>query len=351
MYIYSRVILVFFTFLHTSFLLAEDLIHYYDTEQGFIEYQILGGAQLTNETNLNIQGSSTLRFKSWGKIRQEEDSGTVVTTGAINFTQEVRRIEKHIDGKVITVDYDNEQLFERKSRDKISSLAKETEGLRQVGQEVVAGVLCKIWIGPSVKKCLYRGIVLKQESRVLGVSYLKEATNAVFDKNVTSTQCILPSFPKNLFGMISDKIKTKKSNTVDNVCKVFKNVVHEVDTENKSLEPKTIVDAKKRKKFMNKITESIFKKQKEILPELLVAMKKSRECLHLMNDVFDKQICIKSYRATKNALGIESEDYAIFEDYDINPLDSIEDAIIDFAPRIPCVKRSKNFTDISNCMK
>ena len=350
MHRHCGVVLLFFTFFTTSFLQADEPSHFYDTEQGFIEYKILGGAQLTDETNLNIQGSSTLRFKAFGKIRQEEDRGIVVTTGAINYVQEVRRIEKHIDGKVIIVDYDNEQLLEHKSIDKVSSFTNETEGLMQRGQEIVAGLLCKVWIGPSVKKCLYKGIVLKQESHVLGVSYLKEASKAVFDKNATSEQCILPPFPKNLFGMIQDKIKTKKSNTVENVCKVFKDVVHEVEAENKSLEPKTLVDAKKRKKFINKIAEGIFKKQKEILPDLFLAMKKSRECLHLANDIFDKQKCVQNYQESKRRLGIQEEDYTVFKDEE-NFLDSIEDAIIDFAPRIPCIKRSKNFIDISSCMK
>ena len=336
----------------TYMLHAEEKLHYYDVEQGYIEYEILGGAQLTNETNLNIQGTSKLRFKNWGNTRQEEDHGVVVTKGAINYVQEVKRLEKHIDGKVFTVDYTNEQILEH-SEGKIivPSQIKETEGLLHRGQDVVAGVLCSMWIGPSIKKCIYKGIVLKQESDVLGVSYVKKATKAIFDINATANQCVLPDFPKNTFGLFKDNIKTKKAPAPEDVCKVFKDVIHEVDAKNKSFEPNKNLDTKKRKKFINKIAKGIFEKQQEILPALLMAMKKSRECLQLANDIFEKEQCISTYDREKNALGIEENDYVVYGNEKQKPLDAIEDAIIDLEPRMACVKRAKNFIDISSCMK
>ena len=348
---HAKMLLLFIYGLCTSFVHAEVATHYYDIEQGFVQYEILGGAQLTDETNLNIQGSSTLRFKEWGNIRQEEDRGVVVTKGAINYVQEVRRLEKHINGKVIVVDYDNEQLLEQPSIDTVSSFIKETEGLVQRGQDVIAGVLCKIWVGPSVTKCIYKGVVLKQESHVLGISYSKKAVKAEFDINATYEQCILPPFPKNMFGIIRDNPKIKKSDTVENVCNVFKDVVHEVDADNKSFEPYKVVDTKKRNKFINKIAKGIFKKQKEILPKLFLLMKKTRECLHLAEGILEKQQCIFSYREGKSNLGFDEESYVIFEDYEVDSLDRIEEAIIDFAPRMPCIKRAKNFIDLSSCMK
>ncbi len=329
---------------------AEEELHYYDVPQGYIEYEIFGGAQLTNETNLNIHGTSTLRFKEWGNKRQEEDHGIVVTKGAINSVQEVKRLEKHIDGKVLSVDYENEQILEHPEGIWLASKKKETEGLLHRGQDVVAGILCTMWIGPSVKKCIYKGVVLKQESDVLGISYVKKATKVVFDTNMTDQKCVLPDFPKNTFGLFKDNVKTKKTSEPENVCKVFKDVMHEVDANNRSFEPKKHIDMKKRNRFINKIAEGIFKKEQKILPQLLFAMKKSRECLQLANDIFEKEHCITTYRREKDALGIEKEDYVVYRDKK-NPIDAIEDAIIDIEPRMGCVKRAKNFIDLSSCMK
>jgi len=81
-------------------LFAEGEVRYFDVQNGLIEYEILGGAQLTNETNLNIYGKSKLQFKNWGNTRQENDDGLVVTQGAINYVQKIKRVERHSNGKV-----------------------------------------------------------------------------------------------------------------------------------------------------------------------------------------------------------------------------------------------------------
>lgn len=336
----------------THILYAEVDVHYYDVKQGLVEYEILGGAKLTNETNLSIEGTSKLCFKNWGNTRQEEDHGLVVTKGAINYVQEVKRLEKHMDGKLLTVNYENEQILEHpEGKIVVPSIIKETQGLLHSGQDIVAGILCNIWVGASVKKCIYKGVVLRQESHVLSVSYVKRATKVVFDINVTNDQCILPNFPKNTFGLFKDNLKTKKISTSENLCKVFKDMIYEVDTKNKSFEPNKNLHTKKRKKFINKITKGIFEKQQEILPALLMAMKKSRECLQLANDMFEKEQCIKTYVTEKKALGVEEDSYAVFDNDKQTSIDAIEDAIINLESRMACVKRAKNFIDISSCMK
>jgi len=348
----SRVILLFI-FIFSNVLYATSEIRRFDIEQGFVRYEILGGAQLTEETNLNIHGTSKLYFKEWGAVLQEEDLGIIETKGAINYVQEIKRLEKHTKDKIITVDYENEQLLERKTDKQFSSHQKETEGLLHRGQEVVAGVLCSIWIGPSIRKCIYKGVVLKQESNVLGISYVKRAIKVVFDINISQKQSALPDYPKKDFALFTDHIKTKTKTRSENVCKIFKDVVNEVDAKNKSFEPSKRIDTKRRLDFINKIAKGIFKIQKKILPELLLVMKKSRECLQLSEDYFERNQCVERYYLKKRELGFENEDYVIFGTLKEKEklLDNVEDAIIDLQPRIACIKRAQNFIDISSCMK
>jgi hypothetical protein len=350
---YTYRVLLSVTLLTGVLMGVETARHHFNIEQGYVLYEILGGAQLTEETNLNIQGKSKLRFKEWGRVMQEEDNGMVVIKGAINFVEEIKRLEKHDGDKIITVDYDNEQILERKKNVYTSSQETETKGLLHRGQDVVAGVLCSIWVGPSIKKCIYKGVVLKQESYVLGVSYVKKAVKVNFDMNATTEQCILPDYPIQKFSLFKDNVKTIKKTEVKNVCKIFKDVAHEVESSNRSFDPQKRVDSKKREKFINKIAEGIFKKQKEILPKLVLAMKKSRECLQLSEDLFERNRCVEHYQLAKTTLGIQKEDYVVFsEDRDKEKLlDAVEDAIINLEPRMPCVQRSQNFIDISTCMK
>ncbi len=336
-----------------SALYAQTNTHFYDVATGLVEYEIFGGTRLTNETNLSIKGTSVLHFKKWGDLKLEEDEGIVLTSGAIHSLQQIKRLEKHTEETIIIVDFENTQLLKRKKGKSIASQAKETKGLKQQGEEVVAGHLCKIWVGPSITKCIYKGIVLKQESTVLGVSYSKIAKKAVFDITISHEKCLLPNYPVHAFSLYKDTFKTKSLTSSQDICEVFKDVENEVDVKSRSYDSVISMDDKRRKKFVNKIAEGIFKSQKKILPKIFLAMKKSRECLHLSEDSITLQKCIDTFEAKKEDLEIIDGDYAIFNDADNKEqmLDKIEDAIIDLQARMPCVKRSENITDLSHCMK
>jgi len=224
---------------------ADSTIYCYDLEQDFLEYKMLGSARLTEETNLNIQGRSQLYFTNWGNIRQEKDHGVVVTQGTVNGVQEVEKVEKHIDSKVLAIDYGNEQILEHTENIVVSSQKKETQGLFHQGQDVIAGVLCHVWLGVSVKKCICKGVVLKQKSEVSSVSYAKQTTKAIFDTNTTMKQSTFPDFTKNKFGLLKDNTKAKKSSVSKNVCNAFRDVIHEVDAKNRSVKSHTDIDNKK----------------------------------------------------------------------------------------------------------
>ena len=331
---------------------VEAQVHPYDVESGMVLYTITGGAQLTPETNLSIRGSAKLRFKAWGEVKLEEEEGTVLTTGAIKHKQYIHKLEKQTEDKIITVDYENEQLLERKKGDSVSNMELETDGLVQRGQEVVAGFLCKQWIGSGIRKCMHKGIILKQESHVLGVSYVKVATKVVFDINASLQKCEVPDFPLQNFGLLQDNIETKSRTKVDNFCKILKDVDFDIGIDAENYE---IVDMKDkvRQKFINHITEDIFKQQKQLLPALLISMKETRACLQMGENPFEANQCIEQFSRMKAQLGTKEEDYIIlWDDKRKNALlDKIEDELIYLQSRISCVNRAKNITDLSSCMK
>ena len=331
---------------------VEAKVHPFDVESGMVMYQISGGAQLTPETNLSISGSAQLRFKEWGEVKLEEEEGTVLTTGAIKHKQYVHKLEKRTEDKIITVDYENEQLLEHAKGSSLSNMELETEGLLQRGQDVVSGLLCKLWIGPGIQKCMHKGIVLKQESHVMGVSYVKIATKVAFDINASLQKCKVPDFPLQDFGLLHDNIKTKNSNKADNFCKILKDVAFNINVDSKNNEAVNLED-KVRQKFINHIGEDIYKQQKQLLPELLISLKETRACLQMGENPFEANQCIEQFSRMKSQLGTEEEDYIILWDEKRKNtlLDKIEDELIYLQSRIPCVNRAKNLTDLSTCMK
>lgn len=335
-----------------TFLHAESTTHPFEVETGMVIYEIYGGTQLTAETNLSIKGNAKLRFKEWGEIKLEEENGMVLTTGAIKHKQYVKRLEKQTKDSVITADYKNEQLLERKKGTDNQHDTDETYGLVKKGKESVAGILCDTWEGPGVKKCIYKGIVLKSESYVFDVSYVKVATKVLFDINTSAEECEVPDYPLQEFALFKDNIKTKNQYKVDNFCKVLKDTADDLTDNNVSYRANNLVD-EKRQRFINHISKDIYKRQKELLPALLLSMKKMRECLQTGEDPFSANQCIENFSRMKVHLGTEEDDYIILWDEKKKDvmLDKIEDELIDLQSRIPCVNRAKNITDLSTCMK
>lgn len=335
-----------------TLLQAEVAVHPFEVESGMVLYEISGGTQLTPETNLTIKGKAKLRFKDWGEVKLEEESGVVLTTGAIKHKQHVKRLEKHTKDTVITADYENEQLLERKKSSQDINGQDETASLTKTGEETVAGVLCDVWEGPGVKKCIYKNIVLKLESNILDVVYVKEATKAIFDINTSNEACSVPDFPVQEFALFKDNIKTKNAYKAENLCKILKEAAFDFSDMNESYSSSEIRDGE-RTKFINHISKDIFESQKELLPELLQSFKETRACLQTGEDPFSANQCIEDFNRMKAQLGTEEDNYMILWDEKRKNilLDKIEDEIIYLQSRIPCVNRAKNITDLSSCMK
>lgn len=335
-----------------TLLQAEVAVHPFEVESGMVLYEISGGTQLTPETNLTIKGKAKLRFKDWGEVKLEEESGVVLTTGAIKHKQHVKRLEKHTKDTVITADYENEQLLERKKSSQDINGQDETASLTKTGEETVAGVLCDVWEGPGVKKCIYKNIVLKLESNILDVVYVKEATKAIFDINTSNEACSVPDFPVQEFALFKDNIKTKNAYKAENLCKILKEAAFDFSDMNESYSSSEIRDGE-RTKFINHISKDIFESQKELLPELLQSFKETRACLQTGEDPFSANQCIEDFNRMKAQLGTEEDNYMILWDEKRKNilLDKIEDEIIYLQSRILCVNRAKNITDLSSCMK
>ncbi len=334
-----------FTYLHAQ-------TNKFDVESGVITYEIIGGGKLTKETNLSIDGRAQLRFREWGNVMLLEERGTVITTGAIKHKQEIKKLERQTHDKIISVDYKNEQILKRKKSKAISSMGEETEGLIQQGEEEVAGHKCKVWVGPGIQKCVYKGVLLKQESHILGISYVKVATQALFDVNLSKEECTVPNYPIHEFGFFKESIQTKSTTKVDNFCEILKEISFDINEDHVHF-TKVNLEDRERQKFINYIGRDIFEKQKELLPKLLDALKDTRACLQTGDNPFEANECLEHFSQLKEQLGTKEDDYIILWDEQLKNelLDKIEDEVIYVQSRIPCVNRAKNITDLSSCMK
>ena len=314
----------------------------FQTESGTIIYEITGGAELTPETNLTIKGTAQLRFKDWGKIKIEEESGVALTTGAIRHKQNVQKFVKKTQDNIITVDYTNEQLTERK-RASTQDDKNQTEGLAYKGKSNVAGVECDVWESIGVSKCIYKGIILQIESHVYNAHYIKKATKAEFNIYHSIDDFTLPDYPIHKIGLMKDHAKTKNIHKAASFIKVIKN--KPILTKQK--------ENQKIQQFLNDLGKDIFEQQKKILPVLLLSMRKARECIQTVEDPFEANQCIEDFSRMKKQLGTGENDYIILWDEKHKEilLDKIEDDITKLQASMPCINRAKNITDLSVCLK
>ncbi|NOR54827.1 MAG: hypothetical protein GQ531_01320 [Sulfurovum sp.] len=347
----ARFVSFLFVFLSVG-LNATEKTHKYEVASGIVFYDIQGEAALTPETNLSISGTAKLRFKEWGDILLQENNAEVLTTGAIQHKQQFKSLVNVQHNKVITVDYENEQLLEGKRSLLTLNAKNELEGLVEDGEEMVAGFLCTVWKSANSKKCLYKGVVLKQESTILGVSYVKVAKSARFDINASEEACHLPDYPLQDIGLFKDNPKTKNSKKRENLCKLLNKSSFEKEAKEQKFSTHNR-ENETRQRFINYIGKEIFMAQKEFLPQLLTVLKETRVCWYKAEDAVEAERCFESFKNMKASQGVELE--KDFSDWTHKGkervLDNIEDDIISFQSRMPCVNRAKNITDLSSCMK
>ncbi len=353
MFFRIKAVYVVIVFLNISCIHASISDHSYEVEKGMVRYDIYGGGVLTNETNLTLKGKATLRFKDWGTTLLSEEEGVVITSGALKSKQKIESLEKQTKDAVYTVDFKNKKIHKRKNS--VANALKEhnTEGLKKIGQENIVGLDCDIWEGLGVRKCLYKGIPLKIESEILGITYRKVATNILFDVNSSAEGCRLPDFPKENFALFNSALKTKNNMKAKCFTEVLKDVAYIVEKKVEKNGHRLGIGKQEKTLFLNKIGQKIFEYQKTLLPNLLRSMKETRACIQTGDNPFEANQCMEHFSRMKDKLGTGEDDYIILWDEKRKNklLNKIEDEVIYLEARISCIKRANNITDLSKCMK
>jgi len=351
MYTFLRVSLsfiLFFSITSTSIYGNEEKMPF-QIESGTIIYEITGGAELTPETNLTIKGRAKLRFKDWGKVKIEEESGILLTTGAIKHQEKVKKFVKETEDNIIIVDYSNEQLIERK-RAASKNPKDDIKNLAYKGKSTIADIECDLWEGMGIRKCMFKGIILLLESHVYTAHYSKKAITVLLDINHTKEEFTLPDYPIHKIGFFKDNKKTKNTTKTGSFRKLIKNKVA-ISGDKVSFTQER--ENRKKQKFLNNLGKDIFIQQKKLLPDLLLSMQKTRACLQTVENPFEANECIEEFSHMKEKLGSQEDDYIILWDQNRKEilLDKIEDELTGLQAKNPCIKRAKNITDLSACLK
>lgn len=183
----------------------------YDVKSGMVTYKITINGKVMGST-ITGSGSEKLYFKNWGATELKEENSTKTTK--MNFfgkekikTDKTHTINKLDNGKSYLVNFKNASIYLR--RDPMMELMKNTNtdagnagkemlksvGGKKIGEENFLGYPCEIWDAMGSKQWIYKGVTLKIVSKVMGITTIKEATEAKFNINVSDKHFQLPDFP------------------------------------------------------------------------------------------------------------------------------------------------------------
>jgi hypothetical protein len=321
----------------------------YDLPKAMVTYKISGGGMLSDDVNLTIEGEGKLRFKAWGNTEFTEQQVEEKTVGVLHYREERHMCVKRQEKQILDVDFHTRKIRERpipkgKKRKEI------TAGLEKEGQQMVANIVCDMWKGRGVRRCIYKGILLFTEYRALGLFYREEAVDVQFDINVTdASACEIPSYTVEKFSLYTDSFKTRNKKSPTS----FKErLVQSIEIfEKKGLNEEKLTSSQKQK-LLNILAKPIYENQKQKLPELLDLLKKSRACLSRASNTALANTCMRDLVHIETSW-IDHDDNRIIDWKKEHEaiMEMIEERIVVLQSRMKCIRAAKNFTDLAICMK
>ncbi len=191
----------------------ENKLKRYDVKSGIVQYTSTISGKVIGSV-ITGSGTESLYFKDWGAMELVEEKSTQTTNTKIFGNKSTESTNTHTmskldNGESYHVDFDKKQIFLR--RDMAMDMTKvfhpnadagdvgknmlESMGGKKIGSEKFLGYDCEIWDIMGAKQWLYKGVVLKLEMTVMGITTIKEATSAKFNTSVSDKYFKLPDYP------------------------------------------------------------------------------------------------------------------------------------------------------------
>jgi len=190
---------------------SQNQLKRYDVKSGIVKYtstisgKVLGG-------KIAGSGTESLYFKDWGALELKEVNSKQTTTMKFFGKKKVETISTHTmnkldNGESYLADLNNKTIIanrdlgmdlmiqSNKDAGEAGMSMLESMGGKKVGNESVLGHNCEIWDVMGAKQWIYKGVTLKMEVTLLGITTITEATSAKFDISVPSSNFKLPDFP------------------------------------------------------------------------------------------------------------------------------------------------------------
>ena len=190
---------------------SQNKLKRYNVKSGIIKYKSTTSGKMMG-SKITGSGSESLYFKDYGALELREEQSTKTTRIKFFGREKVKTDKEHSmnkldNGKNYLVDFKTKTITE--NTDAAMEMMKQSNtdageagkgmlksmGGEKIGNETYQGYNCEVWKIPGGKQWLYKGVMLKIEMKVLGITTVKEATSVKFNVSVPSSSFKLPDFP------------------------------------------------------------------------------------------------------------------------------------------------------------
>ncbi|CAA6815788.1 MAG: Unknown protein [uncultured Sulfurovum sp.] len=362
----------------------EPFIKKYALKSGEIDYEIIGSMDMMGSTS-KTTGTKKLIFSEYGSHELTE----LKKIEEQNMMGEKRTLKTHTldymkEASLYKVDFNKKNI----QRMQVPALAMmmgtgeenmlekgqkmlESMGGKKLGTDKVLGYECEIWSLMGSKQCLYKGIPLKVETDIMGVTNLEVATKIEFDKSIDKTVYKLPEFPivnalnrTNIDkSKLADMDAQDKRNAIENA-KRMAQLGETLKEGQKKIEANPNMSQEEQKNMMievisnSKGMQSQLEKQKAMMPNVISLMKFYRDCLQDANSKSDAQACDKKGQALAKKLGMEEEFDDEEEEEDTRAwtqegratiVNEMNEEIKTIENTLPCIHKAKTMIDLMHC--
>lgn len=190
---------------------TQNTLKRYEIKSGIVEYTTTISGEVMG-SKISGSGTENLFFKNWGAVELKEEQSSQTTTSKIfgktsTETTSTHVINKLDNGESYLADFDKKIIYA--GRDPLMDMFKQTStdvgdagknmlesvGGKKIGTESFLGYDCDVWDISGAKQWMYKGVVLKLDMTVFGITTITQATSAKFDVSVSDSNFELPDFP------------------------------------------------------------------------------------------------------------------------------------------------------------
>ncbi len=191
---------------------TQNTLKRYNLKSGIIKYKTDIKGKVMGST-INGSGTEEVYFKDWGAVELKKSDSKQVTHINIFGQKKTEVNEEHTinkleNGKSYGVDMENKIIYVKNdpamemikkfgNGDVVNAGEKMLEGMggKKIGKEKILGYECDVWQIPSGKQWIYKGIPLKLEMTIMGITTTNTATEAKFNIDVPDKYFNLPDYP------------------------------------------------------------------------------------------------------------------------------------------------------------